>query len=574
MWPTGEDTRQKLWSFLTRYVALKLPEASHISWEVMAGHVTSPSASEISEFVNAFAERLKKEAQDEEWTLDLESATQSLFTIVRTRLSDLTAKSLDTLSKLAILWSEGSHTAEVSCDLVKELQLIESKETQQIFDNWAQRILNDLPMDCIRLFATSFPSLPVSAQSETPTQLQTIISNDNIDEETGKKYKLFLDAMPPNALESEPFKSHLDNLLPQIAARHNNPHDYLYRVFPSVAKVLNYASRKPLGQALHTLFANAKGQPKHYSWLHSCMVGYWPEPSAKLKPYNPTQIFNDGHTFAVSQPTSSSSGLLKSLRDMITRELVSSDQGSALVEAACAVWKNAPDEAIDIFTGGFNGLNSDQTADLIDAIDWANEEHRNLIREAWLSIVQVQNVSTRMHTTNLLLAKGIMGTKEEPDFGLHVWLDVQGDKLRDVLSNAMMHDDLNDTHRKRLWQQAMRIGKELGPSFYLDIIPKLVVLSSIDETAAAIFESKNTVSAILGTTDNRAELSQHLIKAFPNAPTKTVKSHIAEWCKILSGDACLRKLQTEFVTEEDIIILDSHFPGASALKKLKKARKP
>jgi len=572
LWSAGEDERQILWKDLTRYVALKPSEASQVAWEVMAEHVTSPGASQISEFVAAFVERLSKAANDDEWELDLDPALLTLLTLVRTRLSDIDNTTLHSLSDLAILLSQDDSTASLSCDIVKELQRGDATEAQRVFDNWAQRILDDLPIDCGELFASVFSALQTSTQTLVTAQLEPVISTDTIDEPTGGRYRVFVEGVHDDAWGTDPLKSHLDRLLPQIAARYNNPNGYLDRVFPTVANVLHHASTGPLGLALQDLFTQAKGQPQHYASLHSWMIGHWPEPSVDLNPYDPVQIFHDGRGFAVTQPQLSSKGLLGSLRDMLSRALVPADQRTALIEAACATWVAAPDQAIDIFTSGFSDLTPDQTASLADRIDWGNDSQQALLSRGWSSVVQSQNSADRIQTANRILDKGVSGPEDEPDRGLRLWFDAQGKTRGEVLTATISQADLNDPHRKRLWQQATRVADVLGPPFFLDVIPKLVVLSPIDETAAALFGNYDHVDGVLGTIDNRADLAQRLIEVFPDASTNAVKSHIAEWCRKLSGQASLRKLKPGTITEDDLSILKTHFPGASALKELEKAR--
>ena len=96
---------------------------------------------------------------------------------------------------------------------------------------------------------------------------------------------------------------------------------------------------------LHELFAQSKNYPAHYAWLHSWMRGNWPDPSAELKPYDPSLIFLDAHKFAVSNTHHSDGELLGSMRDMLERGLVAEDQRKLVVEAACAIWGADPEEA-------------------------------------------------------------------------------------------------------------------------------------------------------------------------------------------------------------------------------------
>lgn len=571
LWAAGQESRQTLWSNATRYVALNLPTASQAAWDVVVEHLTSPDSAQISKFIDAFVERLRMEANDEDWALDFDAATKALLSILRTRLIDLGESTLSKLSELAILWSqEDDDYAASSCDIANELKEVND---YSVFEDWAQRILNDLPFECIKLLGMQFSALSSATQAVVVNQLQPIINSDTIDELTGNRHRAFVASVPDAAWDADPLKEYLDKLLTQIAARFNNPNDYLVHVFPPIATVCHHASRNILGQSLQSLFSQAKNHPKHYARIHSNMVGHWLIPSDDLAPYNPLQIFREGCEFAVAQPSFSSKELLSSLRDMISRVIVPGEHRTNLINAACATWGAAPENAIDIFLSDFNDLTSDQTATLVDGIDLTKTESQALLSKAWSSIVKKQDLSSRIQTTILILAKGLNGPPEEPDNGLRLWIDALGENTNIVLADAITQSNLSDPNRRRLWNQIARIAPTLGSGFFLENIPKLVVLSPIDETAAALFAEYDMVSGVLSSTENRADLSQRLMGVFTNASTMTIKSNIAAWCKKLSGNAALKKLSEEGLSEDELSILNTHFPGATALKKIERGLK-
>lgn len=87
-------------------------------------------------------------------------------------------------------------------------------------------------------------------------------------------------------------------------------------------------------------------------------------------------------------------------------------------------------------------------------------------------------------------------------------------------------------------------------------------LSPIEETASTPFGDYIRIHSVLGSTGSRADLAQRLMAVFPNAPSKTIKSHIADWCKKLSGQASLQELNADAITEDDLSILRKRFGGA------------
>ena len=201
-----------------------------------------------------------------------------------------------------------------------------------------------------------------------------------------------------------------------------------------------------------------------------------------------------------------------------------------------------------------------------------SRNHPALLIQVWTLVAQAQNMATRIATTICILNKGPNGPDDEPDRGLRVWIDAQDEKRREVLADIITQPDLKDAHGKRLWQQAIRITANLGPDFFLDVFPKVLAFPSINETASAIFVDTDHVSEILGSTARKAQLSQSLAAIFTQASTKTIKSEIASWCNRLNGQASLSRLKPEVLTDDDMTILWSQFPGSSTLKKIEKAR--
>lgn len=572
LYSSGEETRRYLWENLIQYVALQTPEAPKAAWEVMISHLSNPNITYITRFMKNFTMRLKNEAEYEDWDLDLSSATNALLTIVKTRHADLDNTTIDELANLAIVWSKDEHTSTYSCSLTNELRRDKHNEAQQIFDNWSQRILDDLPSPCISLHASVFSELSPSAQKATITNLQFIISNDAIDESKWGKYADFVKSVPDSDWDSGQLNTHLDNLLPQVAARHNNPNNYLRKIFPIVVPVMGHASKNIFGSMLHTLFAQTKSQPQIYAWLHSNMVDVWPHPAPELNPYNPNQIFQEARDFALTQPKSSDDGLLRSLRDMVDRDIVTADKRSALIEAACSIWSAEPSHAVETFMSGYDDLTIDQIVNLFDRVDWSNEEQIALITQVLSMVAQKHDTLSRVEITNSILKKGIQSSQKISDIALCTWFDVQKDCTSELMTSSILQTALLDEHRMRLWQQAERLSNTLGSDFFLNTIPQLIIMDSIEQTASAIFKEFELIHNLLGTMDKQADLSNRLMLAFHQAPTNTIKSKIAEWCKKFNGQASLKKLNPSDLTDDDIDILESTFSRSATIRKLQKVK--
>uniref|UniRef100_Q46Z71 Uncharacterized protein n=1 Tax=Cupriavidus pinatubonensis (strain JMP 134 / LMG 1197) TaxID=264198 RepID=Q46Z71_CUPPJ len=377
-----------------------------------------------------------------------------------------------------------------------------------------------------------------------------------------------IDGEPLTALHTKKLTTP-DALLPMIAGRYSNPSNYLYSVFPSTVPLLKYATPNVMGPALQQLFAQAKGMPGHYSWLHSWIARDWPERSEGLGSYDPQAIYNDAHAFAISYPPESKKGLLTSMAEMLKRELVPASDSSKLAEAACAVWGAHPSEAQTCIKGDGIMLSVDQAANLLNPIDWNNDEHIAALTSVWVSVANGMDDQERRETVLRILARGPSGTTEKPDSGLRIWLEVQPDSGKAILTALLPKDGLDDSHRARLWKQAVIRKDTFQADFFVDVVPRIVVLLSIDQTAAAVFDDHQAISDVLKTKDSRAELADRLMAAFPDAKTMTVKGRIAEYCSRLVGQGALKRFMPDELSEDDFRILESHFRGAFELLRLK-----
>lgn len=568
----GENSRSDLWPRLTRYVALQQAGAAKVAWKTMGKCQDLPNGVEISNFVSAFVLRLTKATESEAWDLELQDATTILLSIIRSRLFDLNEDALRGLAELAVLWSQQEKMPEVSCDVLNQLALVQGEEYQSVIDNWVGRLIGDLPVSCVKDVAHKFSELEPTTQERVAAQLKKVVSSDNIDESTADQYKAFVENLSDADWEREALKSHLEKLAAQIGERYANPNGYLDRIFPIFARLLQYVTPATLGSVLHRLFSQSKGQPKLHVWLHSWMVGRWPEKVDALSPYDPVQIFNDGRDVVVSQPQESNQGILRSLGDLVTRGLVPSELRSGVIEAVCATWSADPKEAVDIMVQEFGDLSPVQASNLVDGIDWTREEHEEFLVKVWRAVVNKQSTIIRVETTIRLLEKGLRGPEIEPDRGLRVWLDTQGEDRLQILRQAIHQPELNDIHRLRLWRYSISVGA-LDAQFFIDVIPGIVQMASVEETAKQIFADFEAVSAFMRSFDDRSRLAASLMNAFPKATTKTIKSNIAEWCKKLNGDVSLRALEGNDLDDEDLKILESRFGHSSALKKFEKRRR-
>lgn len=560
--------RNVLWSQLTRLLSVKNGDAVKLAWETLVPHPTAPDPMPFSGMILSMSQRLTKEMKETEaWTLDWETAAAAILGLVEARPTDLSSDAQSSFRDLIVAWGDLEETAAFS---VRGLQSLPPALSTAVTNRWSSNLFDDRPDACRQYLATNFSALAEDQQTNVGVELEKVVTPTLVSEDLGKHYAQFLGGLPESAWEIATLQEHLESILGQIGARHNNPDGYLERVFPAVSKVLRFAPDAAVGKMLHALFTNAKSQPLHYAFLHSWMAGRWPVPSDELSPYAPATIFSEAHQFCVAQPQNATPGLLSSMKDMMDRAVVPDDKEPQLIAASCAVWTSKPKGAQKTLVSLEAPPSPQQTADLLDAVTWDNEELRTAIAEVWRHVASQQEPSDRSATTELILAKGPQGTPDNPDAALTCWIDGVADR-GPALKEGFENEGVSDAGRKRLWLQAVRFQDELGLSFYRDSITHLLGLPDNEETVRAVLDSKAELASIVKTADARATLSEALlVEVFPKAPTKTAQAGAAEWAKDLDGHAGLRKLESLELTVEGVDILENLF-GKSSTKQLRKS---
>ena len=472
LWEAGEETRETLWEQLTRYISLPNLEAARLAWEVAEEHRSGPTAEQVSTFLTAFIEqlstRLEEEEEEEERegaagepTLELDGATEALLALVGERLRDLDSTVIDRCARLAISWSAHPNIAADAHRLARQV-FRSNVETSSgsILEEWIPRLLNDLPVECVRFLATEYPQLAEPRKRHMLTVIRVAVDTP-IDGDQGGRYAEFIQHLPEESWGEEQMQGHLNALLPQLAQRAEHT-SHLERVFQPVVPLLKHGAQEVVGNTLDQLFTDAKQHPRAYSMLHGWMVGHWPTASEQTGTYNPEQLLRDGEEFARTHPVHATEQLLRSLADMVDRGVVSGDLEGYVTKAALSVWTASPEQAVGTIEKRRPKVAPGQAANLVDPIDWSDDNYEDQLGRAWLAILSAGlSAEDRLQTTRLLLNKGLQGpVDEEPDRALRVWLDVQSETYEELLPSVLFAPETTDPQRRRLWQDLTARSEE------------------------------------------------------------------------------------------------------------------
>jgi len=573
LWDAGEDSRAELWEQLNRYVSVKMKEAVALAWEFMDRHVNGPDSIAYTAFVKNFAERLNKDLEDgENWGLDWESGSIALLNIIEKRREDIGEEAQQTLVNLAISWSEIGDTDEFATRLIDSLCIINKERSGEVISNWTPRVLTDLPDACIDWVGKQFIKILNDKQrGELATHLQPVFQRDNLTEEEGNRYQRLLGQMPEDAIKSDVMQKHLQNLFQNVAQRHDNPNEYLYRVFPAIPRLIKNGPPSPTGSMLQTLFTNAQSNPTVFGWLHAQMAEYWPLQKKELNPYNPQQLFNIARDITKQHPnTEQAYSILSSMREMVQRNIVGNEQVAQVIETACDLWPYHQEQTLHTFQSFQQIPNQSLIADLMDHINPDEQDESNRLSKVWSHMEGIMTEDQRIAVTKEILGKTPKGTDQEPDLCLRLWMEVQQEHKADLLRGLVTGEGLNDDQRKRIWLQIERVAPKLGMEFFIGILPEIFKIQDAPETVRSVLEAEQEISEIFPPISDRYKLGSTLLKAFISSPSQETKNKLAAWIKNIDATSVLGDLKSmEETTEEDVEILKKHFPRSKYLDKIK-----
>lgn len=568
MMAQGTESRELLWAPLARYVSLYEETAICMAWEVVVENHRYASDDDVCQFFGNFVERLSRAYSDEHSTLNDVAAATALLALTRERVEALDAESVEAAADLADLWGKSDFLPEQACALLSELRRNDETDFMRVVSGWAPKLLVDLPDPCVSLIATQFSDLPTETKSAVASSLSALLISEPIADSTLKRFKTFSASAPESIWDSDPLQSFLNSLMQHVAAQ-VSAGPYLKSVLPETVHLLHHATPSTFGSYLQQLVVNGKGYPDHYSWLHFELAEYWPDESNGLTGYDPQIIFDEASAFADSYPSSTGLGILQSMRRMIEQGLVEGGERNKLIAATCSAWSANPLNAVDIFERGYTEVTPGQAANLVAAIDWANEEHLGVLQKAWKAIAANKAGPQGKDTMVAILQKGPLGSAANPDLAVRIWAEAHADSGQRLINQLLTDNDLDDGLRRRLWAYSMTHARDFGPEFFLEAIPQVCALSSIDETVKAIFDDSHGILDVVNTKELQADLANRIMSQFTCATSNTTKGRIAELCNQMIGKEALKGFKPAALHKDEYEILIGHF-GARPMKRFEK----
>lgn len=571
VWDEGEDSRAVFWEQLSRFASVHSENAVSLSWKLAKGRVDGQSQQSVAKYVIALTGRQVKHLNEESvWPLDRDAAAEALISVVAEAGESLADSAITKATEIADLWSNSDNTAAFARQIVQIPAIMSGDNGSELLTGWIGRVLTNLPAPCLEWCAANSNGLADPQRNNLVKQFQKLVNQEDAPQSQAQQYVSFAANMPDEAISSDWFAGHLNNLCAQMQNRHPNPNNYLNRIFPVMPHVVDHCAPGPLGNMLHALFPQIKDRPPLLGLLHSFMTGHWPKQSEEYGPYNPQQLFNDAIEVVQNQPAKSNvDKALLSAESMLRGGVVPDTMSAKLTNAACVIWPHKPGAAQGVWESIDEAPSLDRIANLADGIDVNAEGQRGQLGTAWLLLSAKLDSTMKRDTTSHLLGKGPKGFDEEPDFCLRLWIDCTGDDAQKTLRDLLISSDLNDGQRKRVWLQSEARIDLLGQPLFTDVIPVLLKMGDSPETVQSVFESQEALDTVFPTADDRYTLAKALIQSFEPAPSQETKNRILGWIKRIKAESALRELESSTtLSQDDFNIIKELFPKSRHLKRL------
>jgi hypothetical protein len=571
LYEAGEESRETLWDQLGGFVAVEEPAFVTLASDCVRLHIAIPNEAAISAIVAAFANRLLEESSgDPTEGFEVFERGRILIEIVTKRLDDLQPSCEQPLSDLIGRWSQNSSVSQLAAALLTPIFRKFASTGNRIIANWSDRMLSDLPDSSVDWLAVNFACLSDHNRHQIIARIASLYQTDNIAPQQAKRYEQFTHSLSKESLATAEIKSHLDKMLAHIRQRHNNPNDYLRRLFSAIPPVLVSASPEQLGPTLNELFANTKGDPALFGWLHEQMGDYWPEPCSQMPQYAPERVFSDALDVATRHPSQTTMrGPLRTMTTLVRRGMVSAQRAKDVVDTACRLWRYHRDQALQTLSTVDAASTRKPVADMIDGVNPADKESIDSLQEAYKKIAARMDLDTRAGVAFDLLSKPATGTQDEPDLCLGLWITSKSEDAILLLESLLAADSLNDDQRRRVWLLIER-APGLEPELFARLLPNVAGRNDSPRCLSEMLRYERQISATATTEQQRYSLGQGIVKAFRVSSSQEAKNGLAAWLKRLNVEGVLKELLNYGeMSDDEIAVLDLHFGKSKQWKKVK-----
>ncbi|PRA33657.1 KAP family P-loop NTPase fold protein [Pseudomonas poae] len=564
----GEDSRNQMWEQVMVACSLYAPEPISCVLNALEQYQASADDEQVLECLRLLCMRVGEVKQA---PLDYQRAFELLINIGTLRLSRFKTKHYQAYADLCMRLSEIDGYEHDAATVLKKFVTLNQQALGEIVDQWITAPLEGVPSECRNIVFEAYDHLSEETQDALAkhlTQLTELLALDERDE------SLYTDAathIPLSHWGSSVLQAHLDKMLPTLPSKVDEWDTYLKFLLPGLSRIILQTSPIVLGPALQKLVSNAKDYPDVYEELHRMMVNRWPSESVLTSGYSPQAMFNDARLAVTTSPAYVGRHVLASLNSMLANEIVPGSLAATLVETACFVWEQNPEEAVDFLSTSGHELSVEQMANLPNPINFSNPAEVSLLEHVWKAVASNLSIQEELDTTKAVLLKGMDGNTQDPDLALSLWCRALAAEAHGNLKTLLLNANTTDEHRARLFKQIVRAEGGQDQKESQEVLALAIAMFKMPDSPlswSAVNALRTDINKRLVTHEDRGNFAKQLLNELRTAASDTAKGHMAAWAKSLGTDAVLKDVRPEGLREEDLSIISKFFGDSRTMKGL------
>ncbi|WP_346830019.1 P-loop NTPase fold protein [Pseudomonas abietaniphila] len=564
----GDESRHALWEQVTNLATMGSPPIVSCVIGALEQYVLLSDEEELLKCLARFSIRI---ADFRNQPIEFDRAFRLIVDLGAERKSYFTDETTESYTDLAITLSTAEGHSQDAAEVLRAFVMGNPRALSRVVDHWINYSLSAIPAVCRNVLFEEFGSLDEDDQTSLVGELTSLANDPELDDQQGALYTDATVHIPSEHWSGKLLRPHLDTVVSGAHSKLASWDDYLRQLIPGISNVFMHASPAVLGPALQKLFSAAKGREKVFESLHEHFCGRWPTVEQLPHGYAPQTLFNEARQQAKSSPTTVGKYTLASMESMITSGCVAVAHRAHLVETACEVWQQHPDQAVDYLTSGQARLTVPQLAELVEGIDFGEDEQVGMLERAWTALIPQLPVGEYVDAAKAVLLKGPRGNLKTPDLAFTVWCRALDIEAFSDLKSLLLSTDINDEQRKRVYGHIVRADKDDKETTELPSLA-LQMLQTPESplTWTAVHELRSEIRDRLATHEERLTYARLLLRELPKAASDTAKGYMAAWAKTLGTEALLKELNPAHLSEGDLQIIHTAFGTSRPMAGLKK----
>ena len=566
---TGQKERGVLWDQLVRLTAVRPQDAAEATWLHASRFSELADVPHQRAYLGAFAGRLKKNLEEEkDWPISSETGAERFVDLLSEWRSCIDKNTADGFKQLVSAWTltqDNAPFAERALDVLKA----EAKEAwlemmKELIDaEWEER-----PVTMWAYLGRSVEELNPELKESLGSEMDVFISGGAPSEEDAASYESLALNIPNSSWVSEPFDSHLDQLISRITDMHSD-HVFIQRLFPIAVQLFPSAADGKVGDMLKTLFANAAGVPASYIALHRIIAGKWPKVDENVGDFQPDAIVNRACQFIDEHSgTMGIADVFASLSQLVSRETATTEMRTRLAQVIPAAWKSEPTKLVAI---------SQFIADIIQPASMSelltDEQSETLTKETLekliKDVVAIYDIEQRDSTTKAVLSVPPVSLFERPDGALAIWLEAILPSDESTVARLLPDQELTDGQKLRI------VSLASDHNLATTAAEAMAMVISDDANAksrSSLLARLHDVVSSCESQSQRSRLAQKLIATLPTARGDDLHS-IARSISELGGIGALERSSEVLsnLSDDQIDVLQGVFPSSRPIRGLKAA---